>query len=153
TGIMQVSAMGGDATALTSLARDETDVHEPSELPGGRGFLYVAHLRSGGPCDLRLWANGQRTSLVKIAAQRPWLRRDASGGHMLYRRSGSKAGLWALPFSLSSLKVTGEPFLVASDGAEPCAGPNGMLVYIAGGSEGSVQLAVIKRNGSVETKL
>ena len=153
TGIMQVSAMGGDPSEVMPLADDESDVHEPSELPGGRGLLYVAHLKNGGPGEIRLWANGTRTSILKVPDNRLWSPRYASSGHILYRRTPNNSGVWAIPFSLSSLEVTGEPFLVASEGAEPCVGPNGMLVHLVGGNEGAVELAILKRDGSVESKL
>jgi Tol biopolymer transport system component len=151
--IMQVSAMGGDPTEVTPLAADETDVHEPSELPGGRGVLYVAHLKHGGPNEIRLWADGKRTTLLKIPETRLWSPRYASTGHVLYRRTSTNSGVWAIPFSLSGLEVTGEPFLVASEGAEPCPGPNGMLVHLMGQTGAEVKLAIFKRDGSVESTL
>ncbi|HEX6791280.1 MAG TPA: protein kinase [Candidatus Krumholzibacteria bacterium] len=150
--VMQVSAMGGDPTEVMPIADDESDVHEPSELPGGRGVLYVAHLKTGGPCEIRLWADGKRTAIINIADQRLWSPRYANG-HILYRRTPNNSGIWALPFSLESLKVTGEPFLVVADGAEPCVGPDGMLVHLVGGNEGAVDLAILKRDGSLDTKL
>jgi Tol biopolymer transport system component len=153
TAIMQVSAMGGDATEFAPLAEDETDVHEPSELPGGRGVLYVAHLENGGPGELRLWADGKRTTLLKLSGQRLWSPRYASSGHILYRRTPANTGVWALPFSLSSLEATGDPFLVAEDGSEPCPGPDGILAYLVGGNEASVEIAILNRDGTLDTKL
>jgi Tol biopolymer transport system component len=153
TTIMQVSAMGGDPSEVMPLADDESDLHEPSELPGGRGLLYVAHLKSGGPSEIRLWANGTRTSILKIADNRLWSPRYASSGHILFRRTPNNSGLWAIPFSLSSFEVTGEPFLVTSEGSEPCPGPGGMLVHLVGGNESAVELAILNRDGSVEFKL
>ena len=151
--IMQVSSMGGDPTEVMPLADDESDVHEPSELPGARGLVYVAHLKQGGPSEIRLWANGTRTSILNVADNRLWSPRYASSGHILFRRTPNNSGLWAIPFSLASLEVTGEPFLVAPEGSEPCPGPNGILVHLLGGNEGAVELAILKRDGSVETKL
>ena len=151
--IMQVSAQGGDPVEAAPLVDDETDIHEPAELPGGRGILYVAHLKNGGPCEIRLLADGKARSIVKIDAQRLWSPRYSSTGHIIYRRTPTNSGIWAVPFSLSKFEVTGEPFLVALDGAEACPGPNGLLVYRFGGDAGSMELAIFTTEGKVESTI
>jgi eukaryotic-like serine/threonine-protein kinase len=151
--VMQVSAQGGDPAEATPLLEDETDVHEPSALPGGRGILYVAHLKKGGPCELRLVAGGKTRTILKAEAQRLWNPRYSSTGHIIYRRTPNNSGIWALPFSLSKLEVTGEPFLVALDGAEACPGPDGMLVHRMGGDVDAMGLVIFSSEGTVESKI
>ncbi|MDH5626792.1 MAG: serine/threonine-protein kinase, partial [Candidatus Krumholzibacteria bacterium] len=140
-GILEVPALGGDPVEIVPKLPDETDIHEPSVLPGGRGYLFVSHLQSGGPRDLVVFANGERKTLLSLPNQRLWTPRYASTGHILFRRTPTNSGIWALPFSLSSLEATGEPFLVALDGSEPCPGPGGLLLYRAGGGVASMQFA------------
>ena len=149
--VMQVPALGGDPTELFPLPDDTSDLHECSELPGGRGILFVAHLKSGGPCEIRLWANGTVKSLLKNQDQRLWCPRYSSTGHILYRRSPANMGIWALPFSLSKLEVTGEPFLIALDGAEPCPGPNGLMVYRLGAGQPMLSLVIMNRDGTIDS--
>jgi Tol biopolymer transport system component len=151
--IMQVRALGGDPTELFPLPEDASDIHEPSELPGGRGVLFVPHLKNGGPHEIRLWAGGKFKTLLKNADQRLWDPRYSSTGHILYRRSPNNTGIWALPFSLSTLEVTGEPFLVALEGAEPCPGPNGMLVFHTGAEQPAVSIAILGRDGTLESRV
>jgi Tol biopolymer transport system component len=151
TTVMQVPALGGDPAELFPLPDDASDLHECSELPGGRGVLFVAHLKNGGPCEIRLWANGKIKSLLKNTDQRLWCPRYSSTGHILFRRSPANTGIWALPFSLSKLEVTGDPFLIALDGAEPCPGPNGAMVYRIGAGQPMLSLVIMDRDGTVES--
>jgi Tol biopolymer transport system component len=153
TGLLVVPAMGGDPTVLIPLDSTETDLHEASELPAGRGFLFVSHRKEGGPDTIVLFANGTRRSLLMAKDQRLWTPRYASTGHILYRRTPTNSGIWALPFSLDRVEVTGEPFLVAPDGAEPCPGPDGFLVYRHGEDQGRQQLAFVTREGTAERKI
>ncbi|MDH4036179.1 MAG: serine/threonine-protein kinase [Candidatus Krumholzibacteria bacterium] len=148
-GILEVPALGGDPVEIVPKLPDETDIHEPSVLPGGRGYLFVSHLQSGGPRDLVVFANGERKTLLSLPNQRLWTPRYASTGHILFRRTPTNSGIWALPFSLSSLEATGEPFLVALDGSEPCPGPGGLLLYRAGGGVASMQFAWIDRDAGM----
>ncbi len=50
-------------------------------------------------------------------------------GHLLYQRETTTPGIWAVPFSLEKLEVTGSPFLVVPQGSWPSTGSNGILVY------------------------
>ncbi len=148
-GILEVPALGGDPVEIVPKLPEETDIHEPSVLPGGRGYLFVSHLQSGGPRDLVVFANGERKTLLSLPDQRLWTPRYASTGHIFFRRTPTNSGIWALPFSLSSLEATGEPFLVALDGSEPCPGPGGLLLYRAGGGVASMQFAWIDRDAGM----
>ena len=50
-------------------------------------------------------------------------------GHVVYRTGHSSGGLWALPFSIETLRPTGEPFPVAERGGTPSVSRDGTLVY------------------------
>jgi eukaryotic-like serine/threonine-protein kinase len=149
-GLSAVSAMGGEATEIVPLRKGiDQDFHEPSELPDGRGFLYVAHAAGSIPATLMLYANGKYTELVKYNDGRVWMPRYSPTGHIIFGRTGGNSGVWALPFSLSELKVTGEPFLVAADAAEAWPSSNGTLVYRQGIATGKEQLVWVARDGTV----
>ncbi len=153
TSVMQVPALGGDPVETFPLPENASDMHDPSELPGGKGLLLVPHLKKGGPCEIALWANGKFTTLLRLEDQRLWCPRYSSSGYITYRRTPNNSGVWALPFSLAKLKVTGEPFLVVPDGGEPCPGPNGLLVHRTGAERGAVNLAILSRDGKLEAKI
>jgi serine/threonine protein kinase len=148
-GLQQVSAQGGDPTPFLAIsAETETDFHEPSLLPDGRGVVFVTHRKTGTADTIELAADGKRTMLVRVEGQRLWHPVYSPSGHVLYRRSGPNGGIWALPFSLSGLEVTGEAFLVAGAGAYPSASSDGTLGYLRGGSEDAYQLIWLGRDGT-----
>jgi Tol biopolymer transport system component len=152
-GILEVSANGGDPVEIVPRREYENDLHDVSALPGGRGLLFVPHNRSSGMDSLILWVDGERRPLLALPNQRIWTPRYSPTGHILYGRTPANSGVWALPFSLSSLRVTGEPFLVAVGAAEPWAASDGSLVFLGEASTYSSQLSWIKRDGSLETVL
>ena len=52
------------------------------------------------------------------------------GGHILYQTNRYQSGLWALPFSIETLKPTGEAFPIAENVGGPSLGADGTLVYL-----------------------
>jgi eukaryotic-like serine/threonine-protein kinase len=151
--IYQVPARGGDARVLVSADDKLGDdhFHEPSWLPGQSAFLFTVHRKSseGGVDTLALSAGGKRKVLLQLKGQEIWRPAYSSTGHILYRRQPDNSGIWALPFSLSRLEVSGEPFLVAPDGNFPSVSGEGTLVYVQGGSSGPQQLVWVDRKGEV----
>jgi Tol biopolymer transport system component len=117
TGLLRVSALGGQPQPLVPLAEDESDHHDPHLLPGGKGILFVAHPEGSGANRLSLYRDGSRTVLAEYEGQLIDGPIYTTTGHILFRRYGGEItrGLWALPFSLDRLEVEGEPFLVAPD--------------------------------------
>ncbi|HEU4366392.1 MAG TPA: hypothetical protein VFT13_13115, partial [Candidatus Krumholzibacteria bacterium] len=150
-GVLEVPALGGDPVEVVPKLETETDLHEASALPGGRGILFVSHSMESGPNAIVVYTGGERKTLLTLEGQRLWSPRYSSTGHILFARTPTNAGIWALPFSLSSLEVTGEPFLVALDGADPCPGPDGLLAYRAGGGATQMQFAWIARDGKLQS--
>jgi len=68
-------------------------------------------------------------------------------GHLLF---DDESGIWALPFSLSTLTVTGDPFVVAA-GVFPDVSADGTLTYLPQirGADPTGQLVWVDRTGSV----
>jgi Tol biopolymer transport system component len=69
-------------------------------------------------------------------------------GHILYRRSPTNSGVWALPFSLADLKTRGEPFLVAAGGRDPSASANGTILYLPESPTPPGRLSWVDREGA-----
>ena len=80
-----------------------------------------------GPDDpfasIDLWADGERRTVVEIPGQTLSTPVWSPTGHIVFRRTPANAGLWAVPFSLDRLEVTGEPFLVIPEGTMPTVSP------------------------------
>jgi hypothetical protein len=149
-GLFTVPARGGDPEVFLEPDRPvEQDLHQPHALPGGRGILFVAHRAQTAADSLYVVAGSERKLLLQIEGQ---LIEDvvySPSGHILYRRSGTNTGIWALPFLLSSLEVIGEPFLVAPDAGAPSVSADGTLTYLQGLVTGEMQLVWVDRAGEV----
>jgi len=134
SGLSEVSAFGGEPRELVPVDDDEDDLHEPHVLPGGRGVVFISHPDAGEASVLSLYVAGERKILFHSE-------RDsrlespvyAPSGHLLFHRLGEDItdGVWALPFSLGSLSVEGDPFLVVADAALATVSHDGTLVFVS----------------------
>ncbi len=150
-GLFEVRDSGGDARVL--LAKDPTidnDLHQPLVLPDGKGILFAQH-RMGFSADrLVLWHEGKRHELMQVPDDASiWDLRYMPSGHIVYKRLGSGAGLWAVPFSLAKLAITGDPFLVSSEGEAPTGTAAGTLVYSRGAMSSQGQLVWVDHEGKI----
>jgi len=153
-----VSDRGGDPrTVLAPDPETEVDFHRPSSLPEGKGILFLvdrkpmeAPAKGGGHDTLAVWSSRGRKTLLQLAGEdldRPIY---SPTGHLLYVRRSNNAGIWAVPFSLERLEVTGEPFLVVPGGASPSVSSDGTLVHTRGLAGQLLQLVWVNRAGQVE---
>jgi serine/threonine-protein kinase len=153
--LFQVSSRGGDPSVL--LARhlpDDVDFHDPWVLPQGKGLVYALH-RKEGVDTIELLADGRRKMLLRVEGQDRATPQVVNmvcydQGHLVYRRDQGNEGVWAVPFSLASLEVTGEPFLIAAHGRDPSVGANGVLVYRPGQEDVAAHLVWTDDQGAVE---
>jgi len=109
-GLMRISANGG-APAL-AYRSDSLISSSPIALPGGRGVTFLGC--SLGCPESQIWVLNLKTSRARL------LLRKAStgvyvaeaGGHLVY--SSEDGGLFAVPFDLDRLELTGNPIALAS---------------------------------------
>jgi serine/threonine-protein kinase len=153
-----VSEQGGDAVPLFPLGEGETDYHTPTALPGGRGVLFTTHDQHGRE-TIELYADGKRNVLLKIPGARleyaTWaaLATSKTQGHIVYHRLSTNPGIWAMPFDLSSLTITGDPFLLDSNGAFPSVGRDGSLLYANASGFGRMRLVLVDRHGKIVQRI
>jgi serine/threonine protein kinase/Tol biopolymer transport system component len=128
--LLEVSDRGGDARVLLDTAENEADFHSVSALPDGKGFLFVVH-EGDTFGNITVWDGTERKTLLRLPGEMISEPVYAPSGHIVYARSmGEGPGIWAVPFSLDRLEVTGQPFPVAPTGAEPSVAPDGTLAYV-----------------------
>ena len=113
---MRVSSSGGTPEPLTSLAEGEASHRWPQVLPGGKAVLFT----SGGQQDFN---DGDLVVQPLPAGARTVVPGGYHGryllsGHLVYVHDGT---LFAVPFDLDRLKVTGPP-IPAVDGVTSNAG-------------------------------
>jgi serine/threonine-protein kinase len=144
-GIARVSQDGGPVTTVTEL--DKTDGEKthrwPILLPGGKALVYAA--LTGRSWDqaqivLKRLDTGERRVLIRGGTSP----RYAPSGHLVYARGTS---LYAVPFDLARLAVTGQSVEVARDtyvgqsgSSDAAFTTSGMLLYILSSSVQSHRL-------------
>jgi len=147
-GISDVASLGGDPRSLAMPDLEIVqDLHQPSALPGGKGILYVAHRMATTNDTLSVLVNGESRILLQIEGQGIRTPTYSPTGHILYRRTSGNIGLWAVPFSLARLEITGEPFFVTRDGTVPSVGSDGTLLYAWMANSAQHQLVWLDREG------
>jgi len=154
--LMRVSAEGGEPQPVTTLADGEVGHWRPDFLPnrpGGQAALFT------------VWSGALETSQIAVVSlatgerhilTRGTYPRYVPTGHILF---ALEASLWAIPFDLERLEVTGAPAPVvdgvsvsaASGAAHFAVAHNGTLVYARGdASNTGFTLVWVDRRGRDE---
>jgi len=140
SGLFRVSAAGGEPEPLTTLdeAAGEATHRWPQVLPGGKAVLFTSHTQQAGGFN-----NATIEVVVLATGERKVLRRGGSygryvpSGHLVYVNQST---LFAVPFDLGTLEVTGSPapvvqqvsWDVAHGGAQFAFSDTGRLAYVGG---------------------
>jgi serine/threonine protein kinase/Tol biopolymer transport system component len=122
------------------------DLNDGAALPDGRGMLLTEHAGIS-PGRLAVWDGTTLKTLLAIEGANLSSPVYSETGHLLFERSdldGLNTGIWAVPFSLSRLEVTGTPLLVARGGGKPSLDSHGTLVYSRGGSRSNTELGLVE---------
>ncbi len=155
-GLFGVSDRGGEAKPLTAIdPRANEAAHRwPHFLPGGKAILFTvksAHLQSFD--DAQIVVRSLQTGEQHAVAQGNSAQYLPTG-HLVFARAGA---LYAMPFDVARLAVTGAPVKVVdgiithpeSGGAQVAIAGNGTLVYAAGGSRSAERpLLWVDRSGA-----
>ena len=152
SGLLEVSAKGGEVTTLLDTREGETDFHQSALLPDGKGVLFVVHHSQGSGWIDVLTPDGTRKAVLRID-DGVGIPGYSPSGHIVFRRGGDSGGIWALPFSLDRLEATGDPFLVALGGGHPSVSMDGALVYLAGATDVRSRMVWMDRTGTVVDEL
>ena len=138
-GLSRVSSAGGtpeDATTLDK-EKDETSHRWPQVLPGGKSVLFTVILRvDKGFIEVQSLETGERKTLQQGGVYGRYL----PTGHLVYI---SEATMFAAPFDLGRLEVTGPPAPIVEDvqtspnfrSAQFDFSQTGTLVYLTGAGE------------------
>ena len=141
SGLFRVSAAGGvgepEPVTTVDEARGETTHRWPQWLPGGKAILFTAASSSTNLTDATLEVLIVATGERKQIHRGGYYGRYVPSGHVLYANQNT---LFALPFELDRLEVTGAPVPVvegiAGASAEGTAhydvSDNGLLAYLTG---------------------
>jgi len=147
--LYRVAATGGPPGIwLARVDTLETDLHHPFALPGGRGVLFVRHLLTSGPQALCVRGrDGRVRELLRLADGLVWEPVYDPRGWIVFARAGDAAGVWAVPFSLDRLEVTGEQRLIVAEATSASVAAGGLLLCRPGASVFRSGLGVVTRAG------
>ena len=147
-GMLGFSADGRSLGELLPAAEGEADFHEVSPLPGDRGFLFTVH-GPDGIDSIAALVDGKRKEILRLPGEALAYPSYSPTGHLLYERETINPGLWAARFSLDSMEVVGEPFLVTPNATMPSRADDGTLVFLRSDHE-PAELVKVGRDGSVQ---
>ncbi len=159
--LLRVSSAGGEPVEATRLDAERGEIlHRwPQVLPGGEHVLFTSATRQGDFENASLWIQDLSTRERREVSQRAYFGRYLPSGHLAFIRRGS---LFAAPFDLSRLEITGTAASVleeistnsAGGGAQFAYSSSGALVYLTGAVTWlRYSLVWVDRDGRVETLL
>ena len=103
-GLMRVSAVGGPAQPLTTLAQGEITHRWPQVLPGGAAVLYTASteidIGAGSTLVAQPLPSGERVTVQPVG----YFGRYVASGHIIFMHDDT---LFAMPFDSQRLTATG----------------------------------------------
>jgi serine/threonine-protein kinase len=130
-GLLRVSSNGGMPMPVTSLAEGEVAHGWPQVLPGGNALLFTSHTSRMNWDDATVVVQSLPSGERKIVQRGGYYGRYLASGHIVYLHD---AKIFAVPFDLERLEVTGPPFL-ALDGVG--SNPNGGSAQFAASEAGT----------------
>ena len=104
--LLRVSSAGGTPAPLTALGEGEYTQRWPQILPGGKAVLFTSSRTPGRYKDADLILQSLPSGARKVVERGAYYGRYVPSGHLVYVREGT---LWAEPFDLDRLEVTGPP--------------------------------------------
>ncbi len=129
TGMYTVPAAGGTPTRIL----EHPHIEHPSflDLPGGRTAVLFQMLEKPLVHEIQYLIVGEkeRHTITTSSSTNPYPA-YSSTGHIIYVDGvGESTAIWALPFSLATLKATGKAFPIAQLGSSPTLSRTGTLGY------------------------
>ncbi|HEV2387852.1 MAG TPA: protein kinase [Candidatus Acidoferrales bacterium] len=155
SGLMRIPAAGGTPQPITAhdSGRRLTRFRWPQILPGGKELLVSSSEAVGSFFQAEIAVLNLETGKRKILPVRGAYPRYVAGGYLVYAQA---EGLFAVPFDLDRLAVTGSPARVLgvlADGVTGAAAyavsDTGSLVYLPGGARVVGRLAWVDRKGAI----
>ena len=129
TGMYTVPAAGGSPTQIV----EHPHIEHPSflDLPGGRKAFLFQVMEKPQIHEIQYQIAGEQTRhlITPASSSNPYPVYSPTG-HIIYVDGvGDSVAIWALPFSLATLKPDGKAFTIAQHGSSPTLSRTGTLVY------------------------
>jgi Tol biopolymer transport system component len=140
--LSKVPSAGGTPQPLTTLDKQTGEVTQrwPQVLPGSKAILFTSNTPRTNYEDADIAVYSMASGKQKTVQRGGYYGRYLASGHLVYIHQGT---LFAVPFDLKRLEVTGEPAPIlegvgtnSTGGAQLSFSETGNLVYVTGGSGG-----------------
>ena len=153
--LSKVSSAGGTPQPLTTLDKQAGEITQrwPHVLPGGKAVLFTSNTHQYNFEDSEIVVYATVSGQRKTVQRGGFYARYLPSGHVVYMHEGT---LFAVPFDLKRLEVTGQPAPILEDvvtvpnyaGAQFSFSETGNLAYVAGGGGGqNVSIYWMDREG------
>jgi hypothetical protein len=114
-------------------------------LPDGH-LMYMVHSVAPGT-KVDVLVDGKPKTIFSSTEMAAALPAYSPDGYLLLDHDDH--GIWAHPFSLSKLELTGEPFLIVAKGGLPSVSSDGTLIYMLPEPDERAQVVWVGRDGKV----
>jgi serine/threonine protein kinase/Tol biopolymer transport system component len=154
TTLLRVPSAGGRPEAVSTLSEGEVAHRWPQVLPGANAVLFSAFETQGGIDSSNIVAQRLPSGPAKIVLRGAHYARYLRTGHLVYAQG---ATLFAVPFDVDRLEVSGQPVTVVqgvmgfrvSGASSFDVSDSGTLVYVPGQLIGNeVPLLWMRRDGT-----
>jgi Tol biopolymer transport system component len=138
-GLSRVSSAGGKPQPLTTLDKQAGEITHlwPQVLPGSKAVLFTSSTTRANFEEADIVVYSMASGLRRTVQRGGYYARYVASGHVVYMHEGT---LFAVPFDLKHLEVTGQPTPIlegvatspVTGGAQFSFSDTGNLVYVAG---------------------
>ena len=145
-GFHRVSANGGDPETILPYEPGASRFIHPHILPDGKGIVFAQQ----GQSKIELFDGQSRRLLLEREGAVLSDPVYSEPGHLIFSRTGSNEGIWAISLSLDRLEVAGQDLRLSSEVGIPSVSQDGTLVYGPGSALSTLrQLVWVSRSGEV----
>jgi Tol biopolymer transport system component len=157
SGLVRVPSGGGTPASVTQPSKEkgETAHGWPQVLPGSQAVLFTVY-GTGPPDDAEIAVVSFKTGERKTLHCGGFFGRYLPSGHLVYLQQNT---LWATPFDISRLAVTGPPQPVLEEvntntngGGDFDVSQTGTLVYVSSNAQISFPYSIWWLDGAGQTK-
>ena len=150
--LYEVPARGGTPNLLISPQEPEGSpggptggIGDPHFLPSEAGARVLV-FDFGSPTEQTMMVQNVETGQRELLGPGAFPFYSPSG-HLVYQSGPLTHDLWALPFSLNTLRATGEAFPISQNSRGPTVAVDQTLVYLDSSGSGQQQLVWLDRRG------
>ena len=128
--LFRVPARGGQAELWLEAEQEGFGAAHPAFFSPSEGTDKLLYVEVKSASEAQVIALDRTSGQREILAE-GWFPVYAPSGHVVYA-SIEPLGIWAIPFSVDTMKATGNPFPISEGSSDPSIGLDGTLVYLEG---------------------